>query len=42
MGLNKEINPDEVTTEWNDSYLFNSREDALEDLGKLKKRNLKK
>ena len=34
----KKINPDEVTTEWNDSYLFNSKEDALEKLGSLKKR----
>ncbi|AAM05275.1 TPA: M3 family oligoendopeptidase [Methanosarcina acetivorans] len=33
----KELNPDEITTEWNDSYLFNSREDALEKLGALKK-----
>ncbi|WP_440948655.1 M3 family oligoendopeptidase [Methanosarcina sp. T3] len=33
----KELNPDEVTTEWNDSYLFNSREDALEKLEALKK-----
>ena len=33
----KELNPDEVTTEWNNSYLFSSREDALEKLGALKK-----
>ncbi|KKG10672.1 M3 family oligoendopeptidase [Methanosarcina sp. 2.H.A.1B.4] len=32
----KELNPDEVTTEWNNSYLFSSREDALEKLGALK------
>ncbi|AKB31951.1 Oligoendopeptidase F [Methanosarcina siciliae HI350] len=37
MGQNNEINSDEITTEWNDSYLFNSREDALEKLGALKK-----
>jgi oligoendopeptidase F len=35
----KEINPDEVTTEWKDSYLFSSREDALEKLGVLKKKS---
>ncbi|WP_048129075.1 M3 family oligoendopeptidase [Methanosarcina lacustris] len=33
----KELNLDEVTTEWNNSYLFSSREDALEKLGALKK-----
>jgi oligoendopeptidase F len=37
MGQNKEINPEELTTEWNDSYLFNSTEDALEKLETLKK-----
>lgn len=35
----EELNSDEVTTEWNDSYLFSSREDALEELGALKKRS---
>ena len=35
----KKINPDEVTTEWNDSYLFNSKEDALEKLGSLKNKS---
>lgn len=34
----KELNPDEVTTEWNDAYLFSSRDAALEKLGMLKKR----
>ena len=33
----KELNLDDVTTEWNNSYLFSSREDALEKLGALKK-----
>jgi oligoendopeptidase F len=37
MGQNKEINPEELTTEWNDSYLFNSTEDALKKLETLKK-----
>jgi oligoendopeptidase F len=37
MGQIKELNPDEITTEWNNSYLFNSREDALEKLAALKK-----
>ncbi|KKH95077.1 peptidase, partial [Methanosarcina sp. 1.H.T.1A.1] len=37
METNKELNPDEVTTEWNNSYLFSSREAALEKLGALKK-----
>ncbi|KKG10261.1 peptidase [Methanosarcina sp. 2.H.T.1A.6] len=36
MDRNKELNPDEVTTEWNNSYLFSSRGDALEKLGALK------
>ena len=35
----EEIDPDEVTTEWNDSYLFSSREDALEELEALKNRS---
>jgi oligoendopeptidase F len=39
MERNKEINPEEITTEWNNSYLFNSREEALEKLGSLKKRS---
>ncbi|PAV12591.1 hypothetical protein ASJ81_01565 [Methanosarcina spelaei] len=25
----QKLNPDEVTTEWNDTYLFSSREDLL-------------
>ncbi|AKB28040.1 Oligoendopeptidase F [Methanosarcina siciliae T4/M] len=33
----KELNPDEVTTEWNDAYIFSSRDAALEKLGALKK-----
>lgn len=39
MGQNKEINPEEITTEWNDSYLFNSTDDALEKLETLKERS---
>ncbi len=39
MGQFKEINPDEVTTEWNNSYLFSSRENALEKLEELKKKS---
>lgn len=35
----KEINPVEVTTEWNNSYLFGSRENALEKLEELKKKS---
>ena len=34
----EELNPAKVTTEWNDSYLFSSREDALQELERLKKR----
>lgn len=34
----EKLDPDEVTTEWNDSYLFSSREDALEELEILKKK----
>ena len=34
----EELNPDEVTTEWNDSYLLSSREDALKELEALKKK----
>jgi oligoendopeptidase F len=32
------LDPNKVTTEWNNSYLFNNREDALKDLEALKKR----
>ncbi|WP_410509546.1 M3 family oligoendopeptidase [Methanosarcina hadiensis] len=39
MGQNKEINPEEITTEWNDSYLFNSTEDALKELEALKEKS---
>jgi oligoendopeptidase F len=35
----EELNPDDVTTEWDDSYLFSTREDALKELGSLKKRS---
>lgn len=35
----EELNPEEVTTEWDDSYLFNTREDALKELESLKKRS---
>ncbi|HIH73978.1 MAG TPA: M3 family oligoendopeptidase [Methanosarcina sp.] len=35
----EELNPDEVTTEWNETYLFSSREDALKELESLKKRS---
>lgn len=34
----QKLNPDEVTTEWNDAYLFSSREDALKELETLKKK----
>ena len=34
----EELNPDEVTTEWNDTYLFSSREDASKELERLKKK----
>jgi len=34
----EKLNPDEVTTEWNNSYLFSSREDALKELETLKKK----
>ena len=34
----EKLDPDEVTTEWNDSYLFSSREEALEELEILKKK----
>ncbi|MDD3248309.1 MAG: M3 family oligoendopeptidase [Methanosarcina sp.] len=36
----EELNSDEVTTEWDDSYLFSSREDALKDLEELKQRSV--
>jgi len=36
----EELNPDEVTTEWDDSYLFSSRGDALEELEELKQRSV--
>ncbi len=39
MGQFKEINPDEITMEWNNSYLFSSRENALEKLEELKKKS---
>ena len=32
------LNPEKITTKWNDSYLFNSNDDALKDLEALKKR----
>ncbi len=35
----EKLNPDEVTTEWNDLYLFSSREDASEELKVLKNRS---
>ena len=35
----EKLNPVEVTTKWNDSYLFSSREDALKELEALKKRS---
>ena len=35
----EELNPDEVTTEWNNTYLFSSREDALKELESLNKRS---
>jgi len=33
-----ELNSEKVTTEWNDSYLFSSRENASKELESLKKR----
>jgi oligoendopeptidase F len=33
----EELNPGKVTTEWNDSYLFSSRENASKELERLKK-----
>ncbi|HEY3362175.1 MAG TPA: M3 family oligoendopeptidase [Methanosarcina sp.] len=35
----EKLNPKEVTTEWNNSYLFNSKEDALKELEALKNRS---
>ncbi len=34
----EELNSNEITTEWDNSYLFSSREKALEELERLKKR----
>lgn len=34
----EDLNPDEVTTEWSDTYLFSSRGDASEELERLKKK----
>ncbi|MCQ1534131.1 M3 family oligoendopeptidase [Methanosarcina sp. KYL-1] len=36
----EEINPDEVTTAWDDTYLFGSRGDAQEELERLKQRSV--
>ena len=36
----EEINPDEITTAWDDSYLFSSREAAQEELERLKQRSV--
>lgn len=36
----EELNPDEITTERNDSYLFNSRGAAQEELERLKQRSV--
>ncbi len=36
----EEIDPDEITTEWNESYLFSSREAALDELERLKQRSV--
>ena len=35
----EKLNPNKVTTKWNDSYLFNSREDALKELEVLKQKS---
>lgn len=35
----EELNSKKVTTEWNDSYLFSSRENASEELERLKKKS---
>ncbi|MDY0130118.1 MAG: M3 family oligoendopeptidase [Methanosarcina vacuolata] len=34
----EKLNPNDVTTQWNDTYLFSSREDALKELETLKKK----
>jgi oligoendopeptidase F len=34
----EELNSNEITTEWDDLYLFSSREKALEELERLKKK----
>ncbi|AKB18937.1 M3 family oligoendopeptidase [Methanosarcina sp. WWM596] len=36
----EELNPNEITTEWNDSYLFSGREAAQEELERLKQRSV--
>ncbi len=36
----EEIDPDEITTEWDESYLFSSREDAQEELEELRQRSV--
>ncbi|WP_440956857.1 M3 family oligoendopeptidase [Methanosarcina sp. Mfa9] len=36
----EELNPDEITTEWNESYLFSSREAAQEELEELRQRSV--
>lgn len=36
----EKLNPEEVTTEWNDSYLFSSREEALKELEIFKKKTI--
>lgn len=36
----EEINPDEITTAWDNSYLFSSREAAQEELERLKQRSV--
>ena len=33
----EKLDPNKVTTKWNDSYLFSSREDALKELDDIKK-----
>lgn len=33
----EKLNPNKVTTQWNDSHLFSSREDAVKELETLKK-----
>ncbi len=36
----EEIDPDEITTEWNESYLFSSRGAAMDELERLKPRSV--